>query len=72
MRDRRRNLDKRGSFGRRLTAAITASKAGLGSCAEDDWHDIRLLIRAAREQHRPFDWELITDYLGIFHLNRNS
>jgi len=35
---------------------------------ESDWYDIRLLVRAAREQGAPLDWELIGDYLDLFHL----
>lgn len=36
--------------------------------AESDWHDIRLLVRAAREQGTALDWELVADYLRIFQL----
>jgi hypothetical protein len=32
-----------------------------------DWHDIGLLIAAAREQRAPLDWELVEDYLQLFH-----
>lgn len=37
--------------------------------AEDDWHDIRALLRAAREQGTTLDWELIAEYLRIFGLD---
>lgn len=33
---------------------------------ESDWHDIRLLVRAAREQGSALDWELVRDYLALF------
>ena len=36
--------------------------------AEDDWHDIRLLLRTAGEQRVTLDWELVADYLQIFRL----
>ena len=36
--------------------------------AEGDWHDIRSLLKAARTNGAAIDWELIVDYLGIFHL----
>lgn len=32
-----------------------------------DWHDIGLLLIAAREQRRPVDWQLLDDYLRLFH-----
>jgi len=32
-----------------------------------DWHDIGLLLVAAREQHISLDWELMEDYLRLFH-----
>ena len=35
---------------------------------ERDWYDIRLLVRAAREHGSSLDWELIDDYLALFHL----
>lgn len=38
------------------------------SRAENDWHDIRQLVRAAREQDTPLDWALLGDYLTIFGL----
>lgn len=38
------------------------------SRAEDDWHDIRILLRAACEQGAAMDWELIADYLRMFGL----
>ena len=34
--------------------------------AEQDWHDIRMLIRAARESGASLDWELIGGYLELF------
>ncbi len=37
--------------------------------AENDWHDIRLLIRHAREQSASLDWKLLGDYLEIFRLS---
>ena len=36
--------------------------------AENDWHDIHLLLRAAREQGTTLDWNLLDEYLRIFHL----
>ncbi len=33
-----------------------------------DWADIRMMVEASREQNRALDWELIGDYLRIFHL----
>jgi hypothetical protein len=36
--------------------------------AVPDWHDIALLVSAAREQGRALDWELLGDYLRLFHL----
>lgn len=36
--------------------------------AESDWHDIRLLIRTARESGRELDWDLVGDYLEVFGL----
>ena len=33
---------------------------------DQDWPDIRLLIRTAREQGQSLDWELIEDYLSLF------
>jgi hypothetical protein len=35
---------------------------------ESDWHDIRLLVRTARELGAPLDWKLVGDYLDLFHL----
>jgi hypothetical protein len=32
-----------------------------------DWHDIALLLSAAREQQLAPDWELLEDYLRLFH-----
>jgi hypothetical protein len=32
------------------------------------WFDIRLLLQAARDQSQKVDWELVTEYLQIFHL----
>lgn len=32
-----------------------------------DWHDIGLLVAAAREQRLALDWELLEDYLRLFH-----
>lgn len=32
-----------------------------------DWHDIALLLAAAREQRASLDWELLEDYLRLFH-----
>jgi len=32
-----------------------------------DWHDIGLLLAAAREQRVALDWELLEDYLRLFH-----
>lgn len=32
-----------------------------------DWHDIGMLLSAAREQNVPLDWELLEDYLRLFH-----
>jgi hypothetical protein len=37
--------------------------------AENDWHDIRLLIRHAREQSAFLDWKLIGDYLETFRMS---
>lgn len=37
------------------------------SRAVDDWHDIISILRAARDQGHPLDWDLIADYLRIFH-----
>ena len=31
-----------------------------------DWHDIGLLLSAAREQRVALDWELLADYLRLF------
>lgn len=43
------------------------------SRAVGDWNDIRLLISAASRNAQPLDWELISDYLGIFDLqNKHS
>lgn len=36
------------------------------SRAEQDWLDIRLLVRAARQLNQPLDWELIEQYLQLF------
>jgi len=36
--------------------------------ADRDWTDIRLLLEAASAQGGQIDWELIADYLEIFHL----
>jgi predicted nucleotidyltransferase len=33
-----------------------------------DWSDIRMIVESARDQGRPIDWSLISDYLGIFRL----
>ncbi len=33
---------------------------------DQDWPDIGLLIRTAREQGQSLDWELIEDYLSLF------
>lgn len=38
------------------------------SRAENDWHDIRQLVRTAREQDVPLDWDLVADYLKLFGL----
>lgn len=38
------------------------------SRAEGDWSDIRLLVDSARECGRAMDWELVADYLAVFHL----
>jgi len=35
--------------------------------AVGDWHDITLLLESAREQQRALDWELLEDYLRLFH-----
>lgn len=32
-----------------------------------DWHDIGLLLTAAREQRLALDWPLLEDYLRLFH-----
>lgn len=32
-----------------------------------DWHDIGLLVSAAREQRAALDWQLLEDYLRLFH-----
>lgn len=32
-----------------------------------DWHDIALLLSAAQEQRLTLDWELLEDYLRLFH-----
>jgi len=32
-----------------------------------DWHDIGLLVAAAGEQGAALDWELVEDYLRLFH-----
>lgn len=32
-----------------------------------DWHDIGSLIAAAHDQQRVVDWELLEDYLRLFH-----
>lgn len=32
-----------------------------------DWHDIALMIAAAREERLTLDWELLEDYLRLFH-----
>lgn len=34
-----------------------------------DWADVRLLIEHCASAHRPPDWNLIGDYLKIFHLH---
>lgn len=34
--------------------------------AESDWHDIRLLVRAARATGSALDWDLIRDYFALF------
>jgi hypothetical protein len=36
--------------------------------AEGDWSDIRMLVDSARERGAAIDWELVGDYLTIFHL----
>lgn len=36
--------------------------------ALSDWHDIALLLAAAREQRVAVDWELLEDYLRLFGL----
>lgn len=36
--------------------------------AESDWHDIRMLVRTAREHGASLDWELLADYLQLFGL----
>lgn len=36
--------------------------------AVGDWHDIALLLEAAREEGRELDWELLAEYLRIFGL----
>ena len=36
------------------------------SRAEQDWLDIRLLVRAAGELEQPLDWDLIEQYLELF------
>lgn len=36
--------------------------------AEDDWHDIRLMLKQAASAGRTVDWSLVADYLSIFHL----
>ena len=36
--------------------------------ATRDWSDIRMLLEAAAEQGSALDWELVADYLRIFHL----
>ena len=36
------------------------------SRAEQDWLDIRLLVRTAGELNQPLDWELIEQYLELF------
>ncbi len=33
-----------------------------------DWADIRMILEAQREQGAKIDWELVADYLRIFHL----
>lgn len=33
-----------------------------------DWHDISTLLHAAGEQRITLDWELLEDYLRLFHL----
>ncbi|MBL9218341.1 MAG: nucleotidyltransferase [Opitutaceae bacterium] len=33
-----------------------------------DWADIRMILEASREQGQTVDWELIADYLRLFHL----
>jgi len=36
--------------------------------AEQDWLDIRLLLRAAAERNESVDWSLLEDYLALFQL----
>lgn len=36
--------------------------------AEDDWYDIRAMIRSSAEQDRELDWELIEEYLSLFNM----
>jgi hypothetical protein len=36
------------------------------SRAMADWHDIGLLVAAARAQGADLDWELVEDYLRLF------
>src|SRR5690606_4598506 len=36
--------------------------------ATRDWADIRMILEAAADNGRPVDWELLGDYLEIFHL----
>lgn len=37
---------------------------------EQDWHDIRMLIRAARASGAFLDWKLIGDYLLLFKMEK--
>lgn len=37
--------------------------------ADNDWHDIKLLLQAARAQGATLDWELVADYLRLFGLS---
>lgn len=39
------------------------------SRADNDWHDIKLLVGAARDEGAQLDWELLADYLRIFDLS---
>jgi hypothetical protein len=50
-------------IGLKVQAAVNDPARSVG-----DWHDIAMLICAAKEQSVPIDWTLLGDYLKLFDL----